>query len=76
MHDITMYHYLYQNSSGPHCPMCSMQLGDRVAFKTSPCFVDSIWELFGPLLAGVPLVVVPQAAWGDLAQASRGCTGG
>ncbi|GAB4818312.1 hypothetical protein N2152v2_005358 [Parachlorella kessleri] len=34
---------------------------DRVAFRTSPCFVDSIWEIFGPLLAGVPLLAVPQA---------------
>lgn len=32
-----------------------------MAFKTAPCFVDSIWEVFGPLLAGVPLLVVPQA---------------
>ena len=23
-----------------------------VAFKTSPCFVDHLWELFGPLLLG------------------------
>ncbi|KAL4447298.1 hypothetical protein ABPG77_007331 [Micractinium sp. CCAP 211/92] len=37
------------------------QPDDRVAFKTAPCFVDSIWEVFGPLLAGVPLLVVPQA---------------
>ena len=38
-----------------------MQPGDRVALKTSPCFVDSVWEVFGPLLAGATLVVVPQA---------------
>lgn len=31
-----------------------------MAFKTSPCFVDSVWEVFGPLLAGAPLLVVPQ----------------
>ncbi|KAL4443594.1 hypothetical protein ABPG75_011331 [Micractinium tetrahymenae] len=37
------------------------QPGDRVAFKTATCFVDSVWEVFGPLLAGVPLVAVPQA---------------
>ena len=29
--------------------------------KTSLSFVDSVWELFGPLLAGVPLVTVPEA---------------
>lgn len=27
--------------------------------KTSLGFVDSVWELFGPLLAGVPVVLVP-----------------
>ena len=27
--------------------------------KTSLSFVDSIWEIFGPLLAGVPLVILP-----------------
>lgn len=30
-----------------------------VAASTSPCFVDSIWEIFGPLLAGVPMLIVP-----------------
>jgi len=33
---------------------------DVVALKTSPCFVDSVWELFGPLLAGATLTVIPQ----------------
>jgi amino acid adenylation domain-containing protein len=28
--------------------------------KTSLGFVDSIWEIFGPLLAGIPNVIVPQ----------------
>jgi amino acid adenylation domain-containing protein len=27
--------------------------------KTSLSFVDSIWEIFGPLLKGVPLVIIP-----------------
>ncbi|HKY29323.1 MAG TPA: amino acid adenylation domain-containing protein, partial [Pyrinomonadaceae bacterium] len=27
--------------------------------KTSLSFVDSIWEIFGPLLHGVPLVIIP-----------------
>ncbi|KAK9853087.1 hypothetical protein WJX84_002143 [Apatococcus fuscideae] len=26
---------------------------DVVAFSTSPCFVDSVWQIFGPLLADV-----------------------
>ena len=25
---------------------------DVVAFKTSPCFVDHLWEVFAPLLTG------------------------
>jgi len=32
--------------------------GDVVAFKTNPCFVDSIWEIFGPLLSGGTAVMV------------------
>jgi amino acid adenylation domain-containing protein len=30
--------------------------------KTSLNFVDSVWEIFGPLLAGVPTLVVPDEA--------------
>lgn len=30
---------------------------DIALIKTSPCFVDSIWEALGPLTAGVPMVV-------------------
>ncbi|OLZ45011.1 hypothetical protein BS329_35255 [Amycolatopsis coloradensis] len=33
--------------------------GERSAQKTSVSFVDAVWEIFGPLLAGVPLVQVP-----------------
>jgi amino acid adenylation domain-containing protein len=33
---------------------------DEVACqRTALSFVDSIWEMFGPILAGVPLVVIP-----------------
>lgn len=35
------------------------QPGEVCCQKTSLAFVDSIWEIFGPLLAGVPSVVVP-----------------
>lgn len=28
--------------------------------KTSLSFVDSIWEIFGPLLKGVPVVIIPE----------------
>jgi acyl-coenzyme A synthetase/AMP-(fatty) acid ligase len=33
--------------------------------KTSLSFVDSVWEIFGPLLQGVPSVIVPDEMVGD-----------
>ncbi|SEW42715.1 non-ribosomal peptide synthase domain TIGR01720/amino acid adenylation domain-containing protein [Chitinophaga sp. YR573] len=33
---------------------------ETACFKTSISFVDHMWELFGPLLKGVPLVVFPK----------------
>ncbi|MCU1267656.1 MAG: hypothetical protein JWM21_3974 [Acidobacteria bacterium] len=33
--------------------------GEVCCQKTSLSFVDSIWEIFGPLLKGVPLVIIP-----------------
>ena len=30
---------------------------DVIAFKTSPCFVDHIWEMFAPLLTGMVYAV-------------------
>jgi acyl-coenzyme A synthetase/AMP-(fatty) acid ligase len=33
--------------------------------KTALTFVDSVWELFGPLIAGVPLVMLPHATVGN-----------
>src|SRR5258708_10209191 len=33
--------------------------GEICCQKTSLSFVDSIWEIFGPLLRGVPLVIIP-----------------
>lgn len=46
--------------------------GHRVAFRTAPCFVDSIWEVFGPLLAGVQLLPVPQRAVPSAQQVGAG----
>ena len=40
---------------------------DIACQRTALSFVDSIWEMFGPLLAGVPLVVVPD----DVARDTR-----
>ena len=36
------------------------QNGEVCVQKTNLGFVDSIWEIFGPLLAGVPNVIIPQ----------------
>lgn len=33
------------------------EAGDVACQKTSPCFVDFLWETFGAVLAGVPLVL-------------------
>ena len=33
--------------------------------KTSLSFVDAIWEIFGPLLQGVPLIIIPDDAVKD-----------
>ena len=38
------------------------QPGEVTCQKTALSFVDSIWEIFGPLLQGVPTVLVPEAA--------------
>ena len=39
--------------------------GDVCCQKTNLGFVDSVWEIFGPLLAGVPNVIIPQEAVHD-----------
>ncbi|WP_275394441.1 non-ribosomal peptide synthetase/type I polyketide synthase [Aliiroseovarius sp. Z3] len=33
--------------------------GEVMCQKTAISFVDSVWEIFGPLLAGVPQVIIP-----------------
>jgi amino acid adenylation domain-containing protein len=33
--------------------------GETTCQKTAVSFVDAIWEILGPLLAGVPLVIIP-----------------
>lgn len=35
------------------------EAGEVLCQKTALSFVDSVWELFGPLLAGVPSVIIP-----------------
>ena len=39
--------------------------GEVLCQRTALSFVDSIWEIFGPLLAGVPLVIVPDCVARD-----------
>jgi non-ribosomal peptide synthetase component F len=39
--------------------------GERGCQKTSINFVDSVWEIFGPLLQGVPNIIVPDAVFKD-----------
>ena len=39
--------------------------GEVCCQKTSLSFGDSIWEIFGPLLRGVPLVIIPDEAAKD-----------
>lgn len=58
----------YQPRPTPDLAAATPQAGDCVAFKTAPAFVDSVWEVFGPLLAGVPLVAVPRAVGRDPGQ--------
>ena len=36
------------------------EAGEVCCQKTSLGFVDSIWEIFGPLLRGVPVVIIPE----------------
>ncbi len=37
------------------------EYGEICCQKTSLSFVDSIWEIFGPLLKGIPLIIIPEA---------------
>jgi len=42
-----------------------LRKGDKVAFKTSTCFVDHLWELFAPFLLGeqVPAHQTSSSVW-------------
>jgi amino acid adenylation domain-containing protein len=40
--------------------------GERTCQKTPLNFIDSLWELFGPLLAGVPAVIISNETLKDL----------
>jgi amino acid adenylation domain-containing protein len=40
--------------------------GEVCCQKTALSFIDSVWEVFGPLLAGVPSVILPDDTVGDV----------
>jgi amino acid adenylation domain-containing protein len=40
--------------------------GEVCCQKTSLSFVDSVWEIFGPLLRGIPTLIIPDDAIADL----------
>ena len=46
------------------------EVGETCCLKTAIAFVDSIWETFGPLLAGVPSVILDDAQVRDPAALS------
>lgn len=39
--------------------------GEVCCQKTALSFVDSVWEVFGPLLQGIPIVIIPELAVKD-----------
>ena len=49
--------------------------GERCCQKTALSFVDSIWEIFGPLLKGIPTVVIPDATVRDPRELARSLSG-
>jgi amino acid adenylation domain-containing protein len=53
-HRASMNRFAWMWNTYPFTP------GDVCCQKTNLGFVDSIWEIFGPLLAGIPNVIIPQ----------------
>lgn len=43
----------------------AFQPGDKIAFTTATTFVDSIWQIFGPLVGGVAMVIIPDTILQD-----------
>ena len=44
---------------------CPIESSERCLMRTSPAFVDSVAEVFGPLCAGATLVLCPESAAND-----------
>src|SRR2546421_8488033 len=54
LHSATLNRFAWRWHKYPFEP------GEVCCQKTSLGFVDSIWEIFGPLLQGVPVVIIPE----------------
>ncbi len=54
---INRFHWMWQNFPFAEREICCQ--------KTSLNFVDSVWEIFGPLLQGIPTVIIPDQAVKD-----------
>jgi amino acid adenylation domain-containing protein len=62
LHGATLNRLAWMWATYPFAP------GEVGCHKTALSFVDSVWEIFGPLLAGVPLVVIPRQVVQDAEQ--------
>jgi len=51
------------------------QTGEVCCLKTNLGFVDSVWEIFGPLLAGIPSVILPAEVVRDPEELLRNLAG-
>jgi amino acid adenylation domain-containing protein len=51
------------------------QAGEVCCLKTNLGFVDSVWEIFGPLLAGIPSVILPAEVVRDPEELLRNLAG-
>jgi amino acid adenylation domain-containing protein len=56
LHGATLNRFSWMGEAFPFAP------GEVACQKTAISFVDSVGETFGPLLAGVPLLIVPEQA--------------
>jgi len=54
---INRFHWMWQTYPFEEGEVCCQ--------KTALSFVDSVWEVFGPLLRGVPIVIIPDTALTD-----------
>ena len=53
LHRATLNRFAWMWRAFPFAP------GEMTCQKTAVSFVDAIWEILGPLLAGIPLTIIP-----------------